>query len=494
VSPFIFSLNNEHIISIFISSFDDRFLNILINNSVGKYIIEKAKEDKYKCGYWEHTLHKLEQRYVTYLVDPIVYFFHPTHNVNFIEAEVKKRLDQYRMSNGNGTKTEWFHIKLDILIATILEIINENKPIDDVDAEFTIQNNKFELIDISNCYRNDCQYLYSVHFNKSMIGEFRILYEEDNDELAIDKIKIKTDDKNLIISIIDTIMDFTNNNYPAVQYYIINCGNIKFAKSKNKTVEISNEEYIMNIHKKYQLQKIFVDTLLHNKYFCYSIDNPANKTELAYYQINIQFNIPKFIVLLKPKINNNITFKHKNICDVFLSFDKNIYPHPDNNTLIVPYIKLFNRIPQISCQRNFSVTREKVYDNKDSDFSYMRIKITFDKPIVFMSDSVPHDIYMKFIVKNFDFTSETGEISDFSFDYRFNKLSRALNNYYMIGSYQIYKHIYIINGFSYYESPNDYINHHYDTKKSRNNNYFNKSKCPYPQLCTMVKRIYQNCK
>lgn len=98
------------------------------------YIISthnKSNKNKYKLGKHAGTLRKLESRYVTPLINPIVYFFYPTVNASDIENEIKKQLIENRVVNNNGRKTEWFCIELKVLINKIF----------DLDVQFRISEN-----------------------------------------------------------------------------------------------------------------------------------------------------------------------------------------------------------------------------------------------------------------------------------------------------------------------------------------------------------------
>ena len=83
---------------------------------------EKSKLNMYKIGKHTGTLRKLESRYTTSLINPIVYFFYPTTHASIIETEIKKQLDSDRIVNDNETKTEWVHLELKLIINTILDI------------------------------------------------------------------------------------------------------------------------------------------------------------------------------------------------------------------------------------------------------------------------------------------------------------------------------------------------------------------------------------
>lgn len=460
------------------------------------YIIstkEKSAENIFKPGKHTGTLRKLESRYVTSLVNPIVYFYYPTKYASLIEAEIKKQLDAQRIINDNGTKTEWVKTEL----RTITDIIHDTEALlQKKPFSYKLSINKSETVDLNYSHRTDCQYQYSIYYKEQTICEILILHEKnETDELAIDHIKVlpQFDDDNYIGSIVSILSDHLDKCYSSVNSYIIAMGSIQYMDN-NKTKpnrysdseEVSDEEIIED--KTDNLQKTFEKQLLnkYDRYHCYQITKRNNN----------------YIILSKPKNTmENTKFKKGNVCDISLKFTNNVIFYHNYVNEELPYMdQLVHKggSKMMNCRRKFSVNRSTKNGEPDSDFKYTLITIVFDKPLVFISDVVPDDIYMKFIVGEKDYTSKTGEISKFSFDYRYNKLCGDLSTSAYLGSHNINKHIYTINGFSYYEEKVDYINCHYSTKEFRNrvsriDSYY-LNEIPYPQLCTMVKKIYNDCK
>lgn len=86
---------------------------------------EWARENKYKLG--KHTGSKklLEHRYITSLIDPIVYAFVQVDNYTEFEKDLFVYLDKYNLLRKTGSRTEWFRVDL----ANILRKINKLKQI-----------------------------------------------------------------------------------------------------------------------------------------------------------------------------------------------------------------------------------------------------------------------------------------------------------------------------------------------------------------------------
>jgi hypothetical protein len=86
------------------------------------YIIstrERAKKNLYKPGKHTGTLRKLESRYTTPLINPIIHFFHPTPEASLIENELKKILHEHRVINLTPL--------MQIIMKTIYKYENQNK-------------------------------------------------------------------------------------------------------------------------------------------------------------------------------------------------------------------------------------------------------------------------------------------------------------------------------------------------------------------------------
>src|SRR5438067_720256 len=88
---------------------------------------KRAKKNKYKIGRHTGTIRELESRYVTALINPIVYHFYPTKNTKQVEDQVKIILDRYRIKNKHENKLEWFRLDINIIRKTINEIVDQYK-------------------------------------------------------------------------------------------------------------------------------------------------------------------------------------------------------------------------------------------------------------------------------------------------------------------------------------------------------------------------------
>ena len=88
-------------------------------------ISEKALKNEYKLGSHTGTKSKLLGRYRTYFTHPILYYYNEAYNSYYIEGFLKNILDEYRIVNENGNKSEWLHIELGKLIEIIDAAIHE---------------------------------------------------------------------------------------------------------------------------------------------------------------------------------------------------------------------------------------------------------------------------------------------------------------------------------------------------------------------------------
>ena len=84
----------------------------------------RAAKNMYKIGRHKGNKKKLQSRYVTYLVHPIIFFFHETKNAFDIEKMVKEKLYNHRIANEDGHKTEWVNLSLGVLFERVWEIID----------------------------------------------------------------------------------------------------------------------------------------------------------------------------------------------------------------------------------------------------------------------------------------------------------------------------------------------------------------------------------
>lgn len=201
------------------------------------YIIstEKKRADNiYKPGKHTGSIRKLESRYVTALINPIVYFYYPTKYASLIEKEIKKKLDNRRIINNNGTKTEWVYAELKL----ITDIIYETDAILHQLA-ITDPNNK-KLIDILSEKSNDESDEESDNESDEQSNE-----EPDTMQLFIDK--YYDDHEGGII---------TKNNFIKLyqKYY-----NIRDVKISNLTSDLERLGYSYNSQGKKTENKLIYD-------------------------------------------------------------------------------------------------------------------------------------------------------------------------------------------------------------------------------------------
>lgn len=80
--------------------------------------------EEYKVGSHYHTLSKLIGRYITsFRYVQINYFiYHP--QAEDVESQIKAILYNYRMTNRNGSVSEWISLPLDQIIKNIANVIN----------------------------------------------------------------------------------------------------------------------------------------------------------------------------------------------------------------------------------------------------------------------------------------------------------------------------------------------------------------------------------
>ena len=117
--------------------------------------ISKSKENEYKIGNHSGTQKKLQSRYQTYLVNPIIFYYRPVTNWQLIDSKIKSELKKFRLKNDDNKLTEWFKTKLNDIISCINDIIDEcdstnhdDKQLEDInsdDTENSNDNNKLKI-------------------------------------------------------------------------------------------------------------------------------------------------------------------------------------------------------------------------------------------------------------------------------------------------------------------------------------------------------------
>ena len=155
--------------------------------------IQKADNDKYKFGRHKGPKKKLKSRYRTYLIEPIIYFFKPVNNYILVENIVKDILNDFRIINNNGKKTEW--VKLNLLkiikiIETVIEIFDDmDKKIDINDFLKAITSCKFKC-DISSQQTKNIHH-FNNHINQKKL---KLTYIEPTGYCGVYKYDSKVDD------------------------------------------------------------------------------------------------------------------------------------------------------------------------------------------------------------------------------------------------------------------------------------------------------------
>jgi len=305
------------------------------------------------------------------------------------------------------------------------------------------------------------EFEYLIRYNQENIGDFTILYDSGfNTELALNTVRILPiyNNDTFIELLVSAITKYCDVNYHTTKSYVFNCGKINFVTAERPIIisvlesseeddTLKSEEEISNAEYK-QIKKTFMDKILINKkYLCYPLHNSMH------------------VIMYKPSINK---LKQNSRCEVLLSFDDKISFHYGHENDVAGYQK---NDEILACKRNFDVIRKRCKE-KGARIAHNRIEITFDRPLVFYSKTgFLEDVEMKFIANGRDYTPGDG------FEYRLNKLMSKLGDPLYVGSYDIGSCIYVIDGFSYFETVKDCE--------------ILCGRCHYPQLCKMMRDIYE---
>ena len=94
----------------------------------GLYIVstlDRIAANTFKVGKHTGTQRKLISRYRTYLVDPIILFYHPdsSDKIDLLERSVLEQLTHARISDEDGRTTEWIRAPLFEIIETVFRIL-----------------------------------------------------------------------------------------------------------------------------------------------------------------------------------------------------------------------------------------------------------------------------------------------------------------------------------------------------------------------------------
>ena len=346
---------------------------------------------------------------------------------------------------------------------------------------------KLRIVEVKNFY-----FLFS--YSNQIICEMES-HMTSGEQLSISSIGIspKFIDNQYIGLILDKFIDYIRHRYPLVTNYLFYLGTIRSCLCKGCICYRSSDNY--------SLVKNFIDQLSKNCHCFYkAVEETINSISWA-------------VLPVIESITQSIQFKRKNVCDLLLYFQndyKQLFPyeHPRVNKDLLYIDKLTNHgkkidpLKLVSYKLNFSVKRYAKNGKVGSDFKYTLISIVFDEPIIFTYESCHEfDIMMKFIVGPTDYTSENGEMFDFTYKYRLNKLlsfpnpdnnllGKLYDNRPIILPFENNNYICTIYGFSCFEKEVDHTNYHYDTKKSRIGGYNVTTDSGHTRLYTMMRNIY----
>ena len=92
----------------------------------GVYIIstsEKAKNNIFKIGKHTGSQGRLLSRYKTSLIDPYICYFHESDDYSEIEKLLLGKMEDFRIKNEDGRKTEWIKLELSKIIQALIECV-----------------------------------------------------------------------------------------------------------------------------------------------------------------------------------------------------------------------------------------------------------------------------------------------------------------------------------------------------------------------------------
>ena len=275
---------------------------------------------------------------------------------------------------------------------------------------------------------------YYLFMNDKHIGNFECWHEQDHFQVFITEISIKKKKYNvkMLEEIINSIILIPETEYGKEVIYVFDLFGCEYC-NKFKEKLISHQKYVISKNDK--------------------------------------------IILVNTPTITGIFEKE---CDIVLGIDKKILKMgKDDNVPINPIIKSRKEsLKYLSYKRKFNVT--KIKKTMTSGKSYNMIRVLIDKPIIIVADIFLDDVYMKFIVNDVDYTSETEDLGPACFSYRLNKLCKpdGTQKYDYIYGYEK-KLIMIITGFEYFKTNKDYIIYH-DNKPY------------YKEMILMMNNIYSD--
>ena len=165
--------------------------------------LDEFKKNTFKIGKHRGSQQKLLSRYKTYLVNPIIFYYHPVINYSIIENKIKKKLKNYRIKDNNGKVTEWFTLELSHIILFINEIVSslptknyepDDEPNDDKENDGPGNEPNSEDNEKNDIYK---QYLdlrtekASTHIHTSKLyADFKSLFIQNNQHCIIPSNKV----------------------------------------------------------------------------------------------------------------------------------------------------------------------------------------------------------------------------------------------------------------------------------------------------------------
>lgn len=116
----IYKKNNSIYYQILAKSYMSNIIYIISNCA-------NVRDSRYKVGKHKGDQRKLINRYKTALIDPTIYLFYPCSDASQMETAILTELDQYRVVDAGGKKTEWVQAPLLLIISTAVPILSSTK-------------------------------------------------------------------------------------------------------------------------------------------------------------------------------------------------------------------------------------------------------------------------------------------------------------------------------------------------------------------------------
>lgn len=146
----------------------NEFINLLDTHNSGDdtlqclsiYIVsdpDRIKKNEYKIGKHKGSRDDLIQRYITAIPMLNILLFVRVNNFSLIESKIFEKLDEFRLVNINGNKSEWVNLKLDKILPVVHDCITKydkeipidfNANVQLVAKDLVINNKIYESIEI----------------------------------------------------------------------------------------------------------------------------------------------------------------------------------------------------------------------------------------------------------------------------------------------------------------------------------------------------------